>query len=679
MISCLRTRRVSLSWLTVGAFFCCTSAATSQTPVTFADVSSTAGIGDALRQAFSVSWVDFNNDGLPDIWLSRHTYEGDNATPALFINNGNGQFNDIGATVWPWGPGTLPRCNGGARCIDAHGSSWIDYDNDGDQDLFIPVGDNNSRSQNPSLLLVNENGKLVDRAAAVGIDDPAQRGRASLWYDWNKDGLLDAYVLAPPRTDGIVAPSELFENHITRFDPVSAAAGLHDAEVSAQYAQLADVNGDSHPDVVVHADSLQGTPTRVYDTSTRPFTDITATFPRTRQVRDTAIVPLDDDLYPDIFMLRNEPVVGGKSRVYQQGPRLAGFFLTAQSGEVGFSLKTTGNLIFDVRDYAGVYPRAANVFIGSGGRHPSGFPVTIASSDATAAGIAPHIPGNAQAIYVGYEQATQTWRVLVSSSPQVSPFSLWMRVQTTANFTELTPIGGNFAAPAAYAPVLLTYDKATGRYKDKTVAAGLSRPLTGNSVAAADFNNDGFVDLFIDGGDAIKKTPNTLYLNKGDGTFIQQAGAGGADGPNVGPHNTSNELELGSKVAIADYDRDGFIDVLTTNTLFRNMRYDYYAVAPNRLYRNLGNGNHWVELDLEGTQSNRNGIGARVLLTAGGRTQLREQQGGMHAFAQDSQRIHFGLGQATTIDSIVVEWPSGVRQTLTSLSAVDRSYLIREP
>jgi hypothetical protein len=86
-----------------------------------------------------------------------------------------------------------------------------------------------------------------------------------------------------------------------------------------------------------------------------------------------------------------------------------------------------------------------------------------------------------------------------------------------------------------------------------------------------------------------------------------------------------------------------------------------------RLYRNLGEfgkGNHWIEIDLQGTQSNRDGIGAMVHLTAGGVTQTRLQNGGMHHRSQNHSRLHFGLAQNSKVDRIVVRWPGGTVQEL---------------
>lgn len=91
--------------------------------------------------------------------------------------------------------------------------------------------------------------------------------------------------------------------------------------------------------------------------------------------------------------------------------------------------------------------------------------------------------------------------------------------------------------------------------------------------------------------------------------------------------------------------------------------------GPHQLFRNQGNGNHWIEIDLEGTVSNRDGIGASVVLEAGGVVQIRGQGGGMHRFTQNHQRIHFGLATHKTVDRLTIRWPSGIVQGLENVAA----------
>lgn len=123
----------------------------------------------------------------------------------------------------------------------------------------------------------------------------------------------------------------------------------------------------------------------------------------------------------------------------------------------------------------------------------------------------------------------------------------------------------------------------------------------------------------------------------------------------------------------ADYDVDGYMDLFVTNGL--NME-PLGVGGPSRIYRNLGSGNNWIELDLQGTQSNRDGVGARVYATVPGKTQLREQDGGYHRAAQNFQRIHFGLARNALVD-LRVEWPSG-RVDSYSKVAVNRLYRVVE-
>ena len=125
----------------------------------------------------------------------------------------------------------------------------------------------------------------------------------------------------------------------------------------------------------------------------------------------------------------------------------------------------------------------------------------------------------------------------------------------------------------------------------------------------------------------------------------------------------------------ADFNRDGFLDLFVTNGGgFEPVA----AEGPHQLFQNSGNSNHWLELDFEGSKSNRDGIGAQIFLAAGGIRQVRIQDGGMHYMAQHHQRIHFGLGKHEIVDEIEVRWPSGIVQRLENIKA-DQILLIREP
>jgi hypothetical protein len=146
-----------------------------------------------------------------------------------------------------------------------------------------------------------------------------------------------------------------------------------------------------------------------------------------------------------------------------------------------------------------------------------------------------------------------------------------------------------------------------------------------------------------------------LLRNNGDGTFTDVAYV-----------NQSDRIEDGRGVAVFDYDLDGQIDVA-----LRNYR------QPAQLLHNRGGAEHWLELKLVGTRSNRDAVGARVTLIAGDLRQTREVHAGSGYLSASSLIQHFGLGSADRIDVIRVRWPSGLETTLGSMG-VDRQVLLRE-
>ncbi|MEM7353513.1 MAG: CRTAC1 family protein [Acidobacteriota bacterium] len=136
-----------------------------------------------------------------------------------------------------------------------------------------------------------------------------------------------------------------------------------------------------------------------------------------------------------------------------------------------------------------------------------------------------------------------------------------------------------------------------------------------------------------------------FFHNLGDGTFKETAAEVGLD----------NDLD-GRGIGMADFDNDGLLDLYQTN-----------ANQPALLHHNRSKGaGNWVQLKLTGTQSNRDAIGARVTITAGGETYLREVNGGNAYSSQSTLRLHFGLGQAQRVDSVEIRWPGGAVEKLAA-------------
>ncbi len=187
----------------------------------------------------------------------------------------------------------------------------------------------------------------------------------------------------------------------------------------------------------------------------------------------------------------------------------------------------------------------------------------------------------------------------------------------------------------------------------------------GNSVCGAwgDCDNDGDLDLFVAND---LNEDNILYLNNGDGTFVTVVA--GAIVNDAGRSNGS---------AWADYDGDGDLDLVVTNG-------DNPVVQSNFLYRNdQANGNGWIQITLEGTISNLSAIGAkaRLLATIGGNTfwQMREVSTQTGYNAMNSLPVEFGLGDAAQVDSLVIEWPSGIVERFGTFSVNQFMTIVESP
>jgi hypothetical protein len=111
--------------------------------------------------------------------------------------------------------------------------------------------------------------------------------------------------------------------------------------------------------------------------------------------------------------------------------------------------------------------------------------------------------------------------------------------------------------------------------------------------------------------------------------------------------------------AFGDFDNDGNIDALVINLNDR----------PSLYHNEGGTPNHWITMRLKGTRSNRDAIGARVEIEAGGKTQVAEVRSGGSYLSQNDMRIHFGLGSALKVERIRIRWPNGNSEELPGLNA----------
>ena len=251
-----------------------------------------------------------------------------------------------------------------------------------------------------------------------------------------------------------------------------------------------------------------------------------------------------------------------------------------------------------------------------------------------------------------------------------------------------------------------------GQFTDVSEAAGVNYKGQGMGVDAADFNNDGYLDLYI-----TNLYENTLYLNNQDGTFSDLSAAAQVD-----------DLGMGWGTSWMDYDNDGWVDLYVSNETYFPVNGNFYD---NVMYRNRGNltfelssqsgplnspfggygmasfdvdrdgrldivianssitdGNqlllnqtenehHWITLVLEGTISNRDAVGAKALIYAGEQQWYDQVMAGTGFASQNSLQLHFGLADIEKIDSVIIQWPSGQKEVFQDVS-LDSYYHILE-
>jgi hypothetical protein len=244
---------------------------------------------------------------------------------------------------------------------------------------------------------------------------------------------------------------------------------------------------------------------------------------------------------------------------------------------------------------------------------------------------------------------TQSGEIGADTEPSASITSAWGDVDNDGDLDLLVITGVN--------PYRFYTNDGTGQLT--RVLSGPVANAGGDGAGGVwvDFDNDGWLDLLL----PRRSGRPLLFRGTGSGQFAQVTSG-------ALPESTHGA----NGVAVADYDGDGDIDVLLSH---------WPGSGSPSLFRNETTGNHWLRVRLEGTASNRSGIGAKVRIrtSVGGqeRWQLR-QIGGFDSAGSQELLAHFGLGSATTADVIRIEWPSGRVQEIGSTPG-DQVLLVTEP
>lgn len=297
------------------------------------------------------------------------------------------------------------------------------------------------------------------------------------------------------------------------------------------------------------------------------------------------------------------------------------------------------------------------------------------------------------------------------SKPYRNPGNGGPVVEDQSLIQQVTSVGGNYASifvdydndgdPDLYitkcrsgAPVgdpqrinLLYRNNGDGTWTEVGAAAGINDGAQSWSTVFEDFDNDGDFDAFI-----VNHTDlNRFMINNGDGTFTDIIATTGIAAGDLGAWESQG----------ADFDNDGFVDIFSEvgggmyrnngNLTFTNINLpvDEGAIGDlnndgwldyqigSTVYMNNGGTNHWIKVALQGIISNNNGIGSRLWLYGSWGVQTREIRSGQGFSHMNTLQGHFGIGQATSIDSLVIEWPSGMRTVLEN-PAIDQLHIVPE-
>jgi len=476
----------------------------------------------------------------------------------------------------------------------------------------------------------------------------------SAWADYDHDGDPDLFV------SGLDSYGMLLRNDGTTFTDVSRQAGLFRVQ-SGFSSTFADFDNDGWRDLYVGRDGWNGpAPNSLYrNNGDGTFTDVTAKAGVGNPGSTFVHVWLDYDRDGLLDLYLANGITG--------------------SGDTNVLYRNNGNGSFtDVTGRAGLQEAGGTRTIGAAASDydSDGWPDIFVSGymttnrlyrnkgDGTFEEVAKkagllgtdHISTGYVSLFFDYNNDTYPDILRTSLAPWpdtlLSLSSYWPNISPAQR-----------QAILKCAPKLYRNNK-DGTFAEVSAAAGLALPLGVMGAGAADLDNDGFVDIYFGTGDPKleRLEPDRLFHNNGDGTFTDLTFAAGLG--NVGK---------GHGVTFVDIDGDGDLEIYAQEGGF--VHGDQW---PNAFYLNRQQtGNHWLHVDLEGVRSNRDAVGARLLLKAGTMTQLREVQNGEGFGCSNSPTVEFGLGKMTRVDSLEIHWPSGVVQTLRGIAA-DRKIRVRE-
>ena len=522
----------------------------------------------------AVAIADYDNDGRLDLFL---TDSGEGGRNHLLHNDGPGKDGRLHFTDVAEAAGVA----GGNDHLDIVSDAvWLDYDNDGWEDLLV------ARFGTPILYHNERNGRFRDVTKTSGLHKFGNT-LAVIAFDYDNDGRLDLLF------GNYFKPANLIELKDPHVLPDNLDQATNGGGVTLWHNEGWNAQGE----------------VRFSDATAKAGLD-----KHTGWTLDVGHADLDNDGWQDVYLADDY----GTDRLFWNNRD--GTFTDGTEKAIGIDTKKGMNV--DVADYdhdgwldvyvtniTDEYMKECNMLWHNNG---------AGSSDR---------PGGGRPTFTDVSRETGTCSTLWGWGAKFADFD-------DDGWEDLFVADGlRSAGPRDYVPVLL----------EMIIRPGVDFTDLASWPDIGDMSWSGH-------------QKKKLFRNLGNGSFREVAAQAGVD----------NDLD-GRGIGIADLDGDGRLDVVETN-----------AGQPSLLYHNVtASPGHWIELQLEGTRSNRDAIGARATVAAGGLKLLREVDGGNGYSSQSSRRLHFGLGKGLAPEAKVeveIRWPSGrverVRVPVDHLSRV---------
>lgn len=527
--------------------------------------------------------------------------------------------------------------------------------------------------------------RFVDVAESAGLTKPMIYGGTDhieyiieisgggcAFFDYDNDGWMDIFIIGGRRLEGIPPGSSNRLYHNNRdgtFTDVTEKAGLFDCGWACGVC-VGDYNNDGFEDLFI---TYYGQNRLYRNNGNGTFTDVTEKaglrYPSTRFGSGATFFDYNRDGFLDLFVsnyvvidLANAPkpslnvmncnYEGVATNCGPTGLPAPQHFLYRNNGDGTFTDVSKESGIAALR---GSYGFTAVAFDAD----EDGWQDIFVACDATPSML---LMNNRDGTF--REEATLRGVALGPSGELVAGMGVGIGDYNLDGHIDLLKTHFQKQATGLY------QNNGKAEFDDVTGVSGLSREqrFINWGTALADFDNDGYPDIFIASGTVYPeleriyakypaRSPRIIFRNQGNGKFIE---LGDETGPGISAEHQSRGAAFG------DFDNDGDIDIVVMN---RNE-------PPSLLRNDAPSGNHWLKVRLEGTKSNRSALGSRVLVHYGAKIQAQCLTSQSSFLSSNDPRLHFGLGKVTTAD-VDVYWPTGLKETFKNVAA-DQLLTIRE-